>query len=306
MHSCESYRNNVKNFIMIITTLYFFFAVFTTLEVAEFLSDPVLGLPFRANPTLASAAISTLYCFSVLPVKSMHKQAETVYCGSFVGMMALFLTQTNWLESSHAGLDWDFFIFAGCTSIFYMLFKIGDGHFYGHIAKGYGGRLGTTAFIVCLCFYLIFHGVNFPLEFDRYPLAVHFKFIGKYAIGSLVGCALTLYLRRIFLYRFHDMNLVFSSALASFLIAAPTLLDAYPVAIAAAAYSGSFIAMTSEDVLDNGKILMGLSIINALTIWLYAIIFTGIGGIAGFAALTTLSVYFLIRFVIPHIIDITK
>ena len=144
--------------------------------------------------------------------------------------------------------------------------------------KGYGGKLGTVAFMSSLITFSIFHEEYFilPNDFNFWLLL----------IASIFGVAISYYIQ----HRFH-MSAVFASAMPSFIFAV-VIVYAFPnhTEYAIIFYSASFIGMSSKERLPNIGFALFSGLVLGLIYYIFLEYFHGLGGKLGLMALMSVVI----------------
>lgn len=184
------------------------------------------------------------------------KLAVPIYCGSFAGMVSSLLA-SNPLSVVLIG------IFAG---IFYVL---GSETF-----KGFGGKLGATAYFATLFVSILFNRVGKTMTGNG--ISVHYDVFIVFIIGSL---------GTYFINERYDIGVVVASSLLgiSFGLIFPNVF-ANGNSLAVALFCGTFIGMSTASKLTSRVSVIHASLIGTI-IYLYtAPYFAGLGGKLGLIA----------------------
>jgi len=205
------------------------------------------------NIVLASSMIGLMGYLLV------RKYEVAIYCGSFAGMVSVALFDYG-----------EVLILAFICAFIYMLTK--------PLFTGYGGKLGTVAFMSSLILHSIFHDQFLVIESE-------FEFVFL-MIGSVLGVVVTFYLHNYF-----KISTILASALTSFVFALmliyllPTYSE-YCVVI----FSASFIGMSSKDKLPNLFFVILSGVILGAIYYIFVLYFNGLGGKLGLMALISVMI----------------
>ncbi len=205
-----------------------------------------------------SAVIASSF-IGILGYIFFPKQQVAIYCGSFAGMVSTALF--NYYEV--------LFLAIVCAFIF-LLTK--------PLFKGYGGKLGTIAFMSSLITFSIFHEEYFvlPNDFNFWLLLV----------SSMVSVAISYYVQHRF-----SMSAVFASAVPSFIFAL-IIIYLFPAhtEYAIIFYSASFIGMSSKERLPNIGFAIFSGLVLGLIYYIFLEYFHGLGGKLGLMALMSVII----------------
>ncbi len=218
--------------------IFIIFGVFSTYSLVHFIGLFVV---------ISSAAVGIIGHFL------FRKYEAAVYCGSFAGMVSVELF--GFTEVA---------VLAIVCSIIYIMTK--------PLFKGYGGKLGTIAFMSSLIVHSIFR--------DSF-LVITTNFNLFFLISTtVVGVFSTFYLQHRF-----NISSVFSSAIMT-LIVAVFLVFIFPVHkdYVIVFFSASFIGMSSKDKLPNIYFVLISGIVLGLIYYIFVEFFNGLGGKLGLLA----------------------
>jgi hypothetical protein len=235
---------------------------------------------------IASSAITT--CFAWLLLLLVDKNNRTlilpVYCGSFAGMSAFCLSAE--CTDSMASIYCQAAIFSLAAALCYVAIQILSAHFPKAMLTGYGGRLGTTAFLSsCLCS-LVLSGRTDIIDLQQIITTSEppENYI-PYAIIACGGAIIPpLSLRK----KWHNIDIYFLTGLTAFLALIASFLfsiflpelDLAPAAF----YAGLFVSMTKSNLCPPPALALagafsGMLMLNILRA------FKGIGGNLGLTAM---------------------
>ncbi|MBI9009066.1 MAG: hypothetical protein JEZ05_03465 [Tenericutes bacterium] len=224
--------------------LFVIIAVFFTYSLSHFLGISVV---------LASSMTGLLGYFLV------KKHQLAVYCGSFAGMVSVSLF--GFLEVSVLALV--------CAFIFILTKPL---------FKGYGGKLGTVAFLSSLIVHSIFADdfITVSISFNTFLLI----------LTTILGVLITFYFKHFF-----KVSAVFASALPSFIFALIFICfipEHYDYVVVY--FSASFIGMSSEKRLKNVYYVLLSGIVLGLIYDLFIEFFNGLGGKLGLMAMISVII----------------
>jgi hypothetical protein len=232
--------------------LYSAIGVIATYELATLLS---------VNVVIASALMGLLGYLII------RKNSVAFYCGTFAGM-------TSYEIFNH----YEILVLAGICGLVYLIIK--------NILNGYGGKLGTTAFISTL-FTAVILGKSYLSSTGSYNIALLLAF-------SVAGVMITYLLNNKL-----DQSAVLSSALPSLIVAIVIqLLWSEGLIYSGIFFTASFIGMSDIKKVPNIYVSILLGIILGVVFILFFNSFNGFGGKMGLMAMLSLFVYQGIKFLI--------
>ncbi len=219
-------------------------SVFITYSIVHF---------FNISAVLASSFIGLLgYLF-------IRKYQISIYCGSFAGMVSVALF--GYFEVG---------ILAVLCAFIFLLTK--------PLFSGFGGKLGTVAFLSSLITFSIF---------DKEYLAI----IGNISLLLVIGISLISTVSTFYLYQKLNVSSVFSSAILSFIFALfiniffPTYIS-YTFVF----FGASFIGMSDKKILSNIYLVILSGLIFGVVYDIFLEYFHGFGGKLGLMALMTVVI----------------
>jgi len=216
-----------------------------------------------------SAVIASSF-IGILGYYLFKKHSVAIYCGSFAGMVSSFLF--NYYEVGMIALL--------CGLLFVLLKPVFD---------GFGGKLGTTAFMSTILIALVF-GKDMLIVTNELNI---FRLI----LISILGVLIPFYIQHKF-----KQSAVFASAIASLVYA---LIIIYLIkdflTCSVVFFSASFIGMSSKDKLPNIIYIFIAGIIHALLFHVYFEHYNGLGGKLGLMALTTVVITVGLRVMYNHL-----
>ena len=225
--------------------------------IAVAVAGPVtyyLSISVGLGPVVASALVG------LLAALTLGEQAAPAYCGSFVGMVSSAVFPTL-LPVAAASL---------VAAVVYVLAK--------RVFNGFGGKLGTTAFVGC-------GAVVAP---SSYTYAVGSTLAVTPALTALVAAtagALAAFVLSVY----YDHGAVVGSAVVGLVagLLAPLMLGATLGGTAAvAAFAGSFVGMVSETRLPSLALVGVAGLLSGVVFVGVAPVFGGSGGKLGTIAFT--------------------
>ncbi|MEF8786979.1 MAG: hypothetical protein V5A45_13675 [Haloarculaceae archaeon] len=230
-------------------------------DAADALAVAVAGpLTFFISTSLGQGPVVASALVGLLAALTVGEQAAPAYCGSFVGMVSTAVLPTLG-PVALASL-----VAAGI----YVLAK--------RVFNGFGGKLGTTAFVGCTA-------VIVPSSYTYAPASV---LTAELAVAAIVAAtigavaAFSLSVR-------YDYGAVVGSAavgLAAGLLAPPAFGPGLGGVVAAAAFAGSFVGMVSETRLPSLVLVAVAGLLSGLVYVGVSPIFGGSGGKLGTVAFT--------------------
>jgi hypothetical protein len=240
--------------------LFVILGVFVTYSLNHFLGISVV---------LASSFTGLVAYFFI------RKRDIAIYCGSFAGMVSVSLF--GFIEVSVLALI--------CAFIFILTKPL---------FKGYGGKLGTIAFMSSLIVHSIFA--------DEFVLvSTNFNFF-LLILTTLAGVLITYYIKYFF-----KVSAVFASALPSlvfaliFIYLIPDNSD-YVVVF----FSASFIGMSSQKRLKNIYFVILSGVVLGLIYDVFIELFNGLGGKLGLMAMISVIITGGISLLIEKILELRK
>ncbi|MCF7924615.1 MAG: hypothetical protein K9L64_05915 [Candidatus Izimaplasma sp.] len=217
--------------------------VVLTFSLVEYLSVPVI---------IASAAVGLAGHFLI------KNYEVAIYCGSFAGMISPFIFNFG-----------EVLILAFFAALYFMFTK--------RIFKGYGGKLGTTAFLASVTTAFILNKSFFTLDIssDFYLLF----------IISILGVISTYLVQ-------HNLKqtAVMASATTSIVFAGVLFVLDINVIYSAIFFTASFIGMTNKIVIPNTYVAFISAIVLAVVFYLFEPYFNGAGGKMGMMAFTSVVI----------------
>ncbi|MGM0414663.1 MAG: hypothetical protein ACQEQP_05755 [Bacillota bacterium] len=239
---------------------------FSIIDFNNFLAVVLGGLvTFALSQFFGISAVLASGLIGIIAYLLIPKYEVPAFCGSFVGMASYSLLP-----------GYRYLILAGfIAGIVYVIGK--------YSFKGFGGKLGTTAFIGTVLA-AVFTGQNFTggsiPEGNMIYLLIFY---------SIIGAVLTFIMHTRF-----KFSVVFSSGFIG-VIAAIILPIIYPVngaTLAVMAYCASFAGMSSKDRIPNELIMTLAAILTALIFIFTSPYLNGAGGklgITAFASIITIK-----------------
>ena len=187
------------------------------------------------------------------------KYQVAIYCGSFAGMVSTALF--NYFEVA---------LLAVICAFIFLLTK--------PLFKGYGGKLGTIAFMSSLITFSIFH--------EEYLVVTNNFDFWLLLTSSTFGVGISYYVQHKF-----KMSPVFASAMPSFLFAL-AIINFFPghTEYAIIFYSASFVGMSSKERLPNIYFALVSGLVLGLIYYIFLHYFHGLGGKLGLMAMMSVII----------------
>ncbi|HPE39951.1 MAG TPA: hypothetical protein PLI77_02555 [Bacteroidales bacterium] len=190
--------------------------------------------------------------------------AVSIYCGSFVGMVSPMVLH-------------DFYHVLLAASMAGIIFMLSE-----EVYKGYGGKLGATAFIPWVILTLSNH-----VQLTT-PQSLSITIMFEIVVFSTVACFITY----IITHRFkHDA--VTSSSLVSLMagLILPAIFNENGTSFAAVAMSASFAGMSTKAIIKNELQMFGVSVLLGMMFVYTYCHFGGAGGKLGTLAFASVITY---------------
>ena len=213
----------------------------------------VLAVPLELGAVVASALVGLLAALTV------GEQAAPAYCGSFVGMVSAAVLPT--LAPVAAA--------SAAAAVVFVCAK--------RVFNGFGGKLGTTAFLGC-------GAVVGPSTYTYAPGSALAVEPATAAVFAATGGALVAFVLGVSLGHGAVVGSVAVGLVAGLL--APPALGGAGDTVAAAAFAGSFVGMVSETRLSSLALVGVAGLLSGLVFVGVAPVFAGSGGKLGTIAFT--------------------
>ena len=234
-------KNSLKKY----DFLFAFIGVLLTYELVIFLQ-------------LSSVLVSSF--LGVLGFLFFKKYSAAFYCGTFAGMMSPLLFSR-----------WEIIVLAIFCSLLYIVIKTA--------LIGFGGKLGTIAFISSVVIGLIFQKNSLEISYSiNFYLVLIFSFSGSF---------ISYYLHNTF-----NLSSVFASAFPSFLVV--VLLEIFATELiiySIVFFTASFVGMSDNKVIPNALNSLFVGVILSIIFFVFYNLFNGFGGKMGFMALISIIIY---------------
>ncbi len=242
MRHIEINKVNLKHY----DFLFAFTGVLLTYELVNF---------FQLSSVLVSSGLGLLgFLF-------FKKYSVAFYCGTFAGMMSPLLFSR-----------WEIIVLAIFCSLLYIVIKTA--------LIGFGGRLGTIAFISSVVIGLIFQKNGLEISYS-----INFYLV---LIFSISGSFISYYLHNTF-----NLSSVFASAFPSFIVVVLLEIFAFEMIIYSVVFfTASFIGMSNNKIIPNALNLLFVGVILSIIFFAFYNLFNGFGGKMGFMALISIIIYF--------------
>ena len=241
---------------------------------------------------IASSAITTCLAWLLLLLGDKNNRALilAVYCGSFAGMSAFCFSADG--TDSMASIYCQAAIFSLAAALCYVTIQFLSTHFPKAMLKGYGGRLGATAFLSSYLCSLVLSDRTDIIDFQQ--IITSYEPPENYIPYSIIACGGAIIPFVLLRKKWHNIDIYFLTGLTAFLALIGSFLFSIflpELGLAPAAfYAGLFVSMTKSDLcsprgLALAGALSGMLMLNILRV------FRGIGGNLGLTAmLSVLSV----------------
>ena len=310
----EQETKNVKFSTILLQFLFCFIGVVFTVGVVA----------LENNPIVASALVSIVIGFFTVIINDEHHYSWATFCGSFAGMTNInFLdwnTQLSYLSSQFL---LNILILSSLTALLYSISEFFSIKYPKIFFDGYGGRLGTIAFLSVAIFLFLTVTIH-PNEI--FPKIISSpKTFNIYEIPNPNP-------NNDILHKFDPMDIlvIFIAILASLVSmeiknTASSLNDNYKVItvattgiiggiliweipvygnlLAQAWYTGAFVGMTSYFVLMLKKDYLITGFISGIILILTKSLFVGFGGKLGFISFIAVIIVRLYRLILNKIIS---
>jgi hypothetical protein len=254
--SSNNYKISIKDFDLIFAAL----GVVVTYE---------LTFLFSVSTVITSAGVGILGYFL------FKKHAMAIYCGSFAGM-----------TSSQILNHYEIIVLALICAVVYLFVKT--------IFDGYGGRLGTIAFVSTTITVLIFNKTELP-TFETFNIWVIIVF-------SIMGVIIPYLIQ-------HKLNQssIISSAVPSLVIGLVSLIFPSMLIYSGVFFTASFVGMSSKNVIPNFYSGLFIGLILSIIFFTFFNFYNGFGGKMGLSALISVIIYvginkFFEKFIKPLLI----
>jgi hypothetical protein len=245
---------------------------------------------------IASSAITT--CLIWLLLLPAHKDKRylilAVYCGSFAGMSSFCYDCTQ----SKASIYYQIAAFSFAAALSYIIIQLLSTHFPKSMLKGYGGRLGTIAFISSyLCSLMLSKGRD---SVDLYEIIASPEILKNYIPYAIIACGGSITPFLLIRNKWNNIDEYFLTGLTAFLGLIGNFLFSIFFAdltlAPAAFYTGLFVSMTKSNLCSPRALAVAGGLSGLLMLYVLAV-FSGIGGSLGLTAM--LSVLCVTVFLLP-------
>ena len=188
------------------------------------------------------------------------KYSVAFYCGTFAGMMSPLLFGRG-----------EIIVLAIFCSLLYIVIKTA--------LSGFGGRLGTIAFISSVVTGLIFQKNGLETSYS-----INFYLVLTFSVS---GSFISYYLHNKF-----NLSSVFASAFPSFIVV--VILEVFAIDMiiySVIFFTASFIGMSDNKVIPNAQNSLFVGVILSIIFFVFYNLFNGFGGKMGFMALISIIIY---------------
>lgn len=274
--------------------LYFFFCFIGTILT-------VLVVIIDINVIIASSLISIIIAFFTVIINDQNHFSWATFCGSFAGMTSLdFLKYQVSLYSINFFLN--LVLLAFITSTMYTLSEVISYKFPKISFDGYGGRLGTIAFISVIIYILLMKFIfNKHFNFFIYNKSIFNNSFDYFLFGgiifSIIAALISMEIKNTVTSlndNYKVITVATTGLIGGILI---TKIPQYGIELGAAWYTGAFVGMTSYYVLMLKRHFLLSGLISGIYFILSKNIFIGIGGKLGFISfLAVLTMKIIVNF----------
>lgn len=212
-----------------------------------------LTLLFSVSTVITSTAVG------ILGYLLFKKYSMAIYCGSFAGM-------TSSLILNH----YEIIVLAILCAFVYLFIKT--------ILNGYGGRLGTIAFVSTTIVVILFNKTEI-LPSDTYNIWLIIVF-------SILGVIIPYLIQR----KLNQSSLI-SSAVPSLLIGLVSLIYPSMLIYSGIFFTASFAGMSSKSIIPNLYSALSVGIILSIIFFAFFNFYNGFGGKMGLSALISVIIY---------------
>ncbi|OQB69456.1 MAG: hypothetical protein BWX91_00513 [Spirochaetes bacterium ADurb.Bin133] len=248
------------------------------------------------NSIVASSLVSIIAAFFTIIIKDENHYSWATFCGSFAGMTSFEILTMN---SGASNWSLDFLLYtvtlSTITSVMYMLSEILSHKFPKLSFDGYGGRLGTIAFISVLIYFFIgkLLKLNAGIEIfsSAKPTSLSDLWFLLTIVSAIAASLISMEIKNT-VSSLNDNYKVFTVAttgiIGGLII---TKIPIYGYDYGLAWYTGAFIGMSSYYVLMFKRQFFLSGLISGVFFILTKNVFIGVGGKLGF--ISFLSIVFL-------------
>lgn len=272
--------------------------IYTFIGCILTVSIQILGFSAVLSSSLVGVIISCLFIF----LKDNKFYSAAAFCGSFAGMTSLNLlfNQPNFLINKQS-VFFLLLISIIVASFYHITVKLNSNENYKkNLFNGFGGRLGTIAFISTLVFIIL-----------KYFMGYSSSVIPEASILSISQCLLFIIITSIAAYATSLLN---NSSLQklnpNYKVLVPSLLSLWVCFFAPKLfsnfsmieqffYAGTFVGMSSAKILSKSENFIAGALASLFLI-LGQNIFIGVGGKLGFIAFLAVICILIIKECVPR------
>ncbi|WP_302082213.1 hypothetical protein [Salinibaculum rarum] len=230
-------------------------------DAADALAVAVAGpLTFAVSVSLGQGPVVASALVGLFAALTVDEQAAPAYCGSFVGMVSAAVLPTLGPVAAASLV----------AAVVYVLAK--------RVFNGFGGKLGTTAFVGCTA-------VVVPTSYTYAPASALSTAPAAAALVAATGGAVAAFLLSVH----YDHGAVVGSAtvgLVAGLLAPPLFAPELAGVVATAAFAGSFVGMVSTTRLPSLSLVTLAGLLSGFVYVGVTPAFAGSGGKLGTVAFT--------------------
>lgn len=205
------------------------------------------------------STVNTSATVGILGYLLFKKHSMAIYCGSFAGM-------TSSLILNH----YEIIVLAIFCALAYLFVKT--------ILDGYGGRLGTIAFVSTTIVVMLFNKTEI-LAAETYNTWLIIVF-------SITGVIIPYLIQ----HKFKKSSLL-SSAVPSLVIGLVSLIYPSMLIYSGIFFTASFVGMSSKNIIPNLYSALTVAIILSIIFFTFFNFYNGFGGKMGFSALISIIIY---------------
>ncbi len=236
------------------------------------------------NPIVASSLVSIIISFfTIIVIKKENRYSWASFCGSFAGMTCLVFLGFDNKDILSLNFFLNGLILSSLTALLYALSELFSYKFPKLAFDGYGGRLGTIAFI-SVCSFLIALKIIFDFKLEIFSLNNFSLSVWDFcAIPSAVLAAVVSMEIKATVSSLDENYKVFTVAttgiIGGILI---TKIPVYGNLLGQAWYTGAFVGMSSYFILMLKRDFIITGLISGILLVLTKGFFVGFGGKLGF------------------------
>jgi hypothetical protein len=263
--------------------LYAFIGTFATLYVRK------LGI----NPIVASSIVAIIISiYTITRNDELHK-SWAAFCGTFAGMSDLSLVNWGTQEGTISFLT-GVVVVSAIVAVLYAASEMFSARYKAMFFDGYGGRLGTIAFISFILYLIVplfLHSRPFPLiSWEKQELNIYIlvpAMVASATIASYISMEIKNTVSSLN-ENYKVLTVAITGIIGGMLL---TKIPVYGAHLGNAWYTGAFIGMSSYYILMLKRHFIIAGIISGILYSASITLFVGVGGKLGF--LSFVSVLFM-------------